>query len=287
MGKESPINGTLTVPNVATFGKIYHYPDGSRDIIAADRPTFRAKGWEPRGADKPEPRAKGERSEPAAEPKPENLERAARRAKAKVRRLALANQFRWFVTLTYDPQKVDSLNPAEAIRRMGQWCSNQVKRGGLRYVLVPELHKSGRVHLHGFFSDSVEAVDSGHRDKSGHPIFNLPGWGYGFTTAIELYGDYHKAVAYVCKYIGKDGKIGGRWYYSGGKLAQPREEFVDISANDIARVFEKSAWVIAPAGRVYAGVNGLRSAEDDERTGNQGAVGAVGNPDPQGGIPIH
>lgn len=287
MGKESPINGTLTVPNVATFGKIYHYPDGSRDIIAADRPTFRAKGWEPRGADKPEPRAKGERREPTAEPKPENLERAARRAKAKVRRLALANEFRWFVTLTYDPQKVDSLNPAEAIRRMGQWCSNQVKRRGLRYVLVPELHKSGRVHLHGFFSDSVEAVDSGHKDKSGHPIFNLPGWGYGFTTAIELYGDYHKAVAYVCKYIGKDGKIGGRWYYSGGKLAQPREEFVDISANDIARVFEQSAWVIAPAGRVYAGVNGLRSAEDDERTGNQSAVSAAGNPDPQGGIPTH
>lgn len=280
MGKESPIDGTLTVPNVATFGKIYHYPDGSRDIIAADRPTFRAKGWEPRGADKPEPRAKGERREPVAEPKPENQERAARRAKAKVRRLALANEFRWFVTLTYDPQKVDSLNPADAIRRMGQWCSNQVKRRGLRYVLVPELHKSGRVHLHGFFSDSVEAVDSGHKDKSGHPIFNLPGWGYGFTTAIELYGDYHKAVAYVCKYIGKDGKIGGRWYYSGGKLAQPREEFVDISANDIARVFEQSAWVIAPAGRVYAGVNGLRSAEDDERTGNQSAVSAVGNSDP-------
>lgn len=264
MGKESPIYGTLCEPNVPTFGKIYRYPDGSCDIIAADRPTFRAKGWEPTGADIPKPRAKGKPREAGAEPDPKNLERAARRARAKVRRIALANQFRWFVTLTYDPQKVDSLNPEEALRRMGQWCSNQVKRRGLRYVLVPEYHKSGRVHLHGFFSDSLEAVDSGHKAANGAPIFNLPGWGYGFTTAIELYGEYHKAVAYVCKYIGKDGKIGGRWYYSGGELAQPQEEFVNISAADLARVFEKTAWMIAPAGRVYAGVNGIGGQTDAE-----------------------
>lgn len=258
MGEASPIYGTLCAPNVATFGKIYRYPDGSCDIIAADRPTFRPPGWEPTESGPRQSGAKrGERREDRP-PNPENLDRAARRAKAKVRRIALANQFRWFVTLTYDPQKVDSLNPEEALRRMGQWCSNQVKRRGLRYVLVPERHKSGRVHLHGFFSDSLEATDSGHVDRTGHPIYNLPGWGYGFTTAIELYGDYHKAVAYVCKYIGKDGKIGGRWYYSGGALAQPVTDYVNISAKDLAEVFEDSAWMIAPAGRVYAGVNGLK-----------------------------
>lgn len=249
---------TFHVPNVATFGKIYRYPDGSVDIIAADRATFKPKGWESQ-SDKPQ--SQSDRREADRPPDPKNQERAARRARAKVRRIALANEFRWFVTLTYDPAKVDSLDPAAAIKRMSQWCSNQVKRKELKYVLVPEYHKSGRVHLHGFFNDVLPAVDSGHMDKEGHRIFNLPSWGYGFTTAIELYGDYHGAVGYVTKYIGKDGKIGGRWYYSGGALAQPEEEYVDISAADIAAVFPNSAWVIAPAGRVYAGVNGIKKGD--------------------------
>ena len=252
------MNAGLNVPNVATFGKIYHYPDGTMDLIAADRAIFRPKGWEAAGRKPTEPKAKKPRTKDDSPPKPENQERAARRARAKVRRLALANQFRWFVTLTYDPQKVDSLNPEEALRRMGQWCSNQVKRKGLAYVLVPEYHKSGRVHLHGFFTDVLPTVDSGHVDGGGHKIYNLPTWGYGFTTAIELYGDYHSAVAYVCKYIGKDGKIGGRWYYSGGALAQPEEEYVDVSAAQVAADYEDKAWMICPAGRCYAGVNGIK-----------------------------
>lgn len=245
------------VENIATFGKIYKYPDGSYDLLGADRPIFVPRGWE-------EYRAKAPAHErPPKElqgpPKPENIDRAARRARAKVRRLALANSFRWFVTLTYDPQKVDSLNPSEAIKRMGQWCSNQVKRRGLRYILVPELHPtSGRVHLHGFFSDSLEAVDSGHKDRNGHPIFNLPGWGYGFTTAIELYGDYQAAVGYTCKYIGKDGKIGGRWYYSGGALEQPEELCVDISSAEIVELYGENAWQKLCPGGKFAGITGIK-----------------------------
>jgi hypothetical protein len=65
-------------------------------------------------------------------------------------------------------------------------------------------------------------------------VYNLPSWGYGFTTALELYGDYHAAVAYVCKYIGKQTeKIGGRWYYSGGALGAPEVDLLDISWDDV------------------------------------------------------
>ena len=47
----------------------------------------------------------------------------------------------------------------------------------------------------------------------GRVVYNLPGWTLGYTTAMELYGEYPAAVAYVCKYIGKGGeKPGGRWY---------------------------------------------------------------------------
>lgn len=268
---------------VKTFGKIYQYPNGTYDIIASSAPIFKEKGWEERSV----------RSVPAkpgsvcTESKPkeyksdkEDLERARRRARAKVRRIALANEFRWFVTLTIDPEKVDSLDRAAVTRKLNQWCSNQVKRRGLRYILVPELHRSGRVHYHGFFSDSLEAVDSGTiagapgktkpckprsaaqraewLEAGGKVVYNLPGWTYGFTTAIELYGEYERAVAYVCKYIGKESeKIGGRWYYSGGPLKNPVEMFVDISAEELLETFDQ-AWSKQIPGALIAGVNGLK-----------------------------
>lgn len=160
----------------------------------------------------------------------DDVERARLRARSAVRRLALCNEFRWFVTLTINPDLMDSHDPEIVVKRLSQWCSNQVKRRGLRYILVPERHKKGGIHFHGFFTDCMEAVDSGHVDKKGHKVYNLPGWSYGFTTAVELYGDYHAAVGYVCKYIGKDAeKIGGRWYYSGGKLEKPVEKCVDLT----------------------------------------------------------
>lgn len=254
------------------FGKVLEYPDGSYDIICSNRPVFgpkpepKAPGIVPAGAKQSQnDQADKTIGQESVKGKAADLERARRRARANVRRLALANQFRWFVTLTINPDKIDSFDPAAVVRRMGQWCSNRVKRDGLRYILVPEKHESGRIHFHGFFSDSVEAVDSGHKDKSGHTIFNLPEWDYGFTTAIELYGDYHAAIGYTCKYIGKDSeKVGGRWYYSGGNLKKPVEKFVDCVYYELMEMQDEeftaqygAGWEKATPGGIFAGINGM------------------------------
>lgn len=163
------------------------------------------------------------------------MERSQRRARSKVRRLALANDFRWFVTLTLSPEQIDRYDGAEIVRRLGRWCDNMVRRHGLRYILVPERHKDGAFHFHGFFSDAVRVTDSGHTDDHGRKIYNLPQWTLGFTAAMELYGEYPAAVAYVCKYIGKqDGERPlGRWYYSGGALVEPRREYVDMDFREM------------------------------------------------------
>jgi hypothetical protein len=183
-----------------------------------------------------------------------------RRARAKVRKIALANNFKWFVTLTLSPEHIDRYDDGEVVKRMGQWCSNQVKRRGLTYVLVPERHKDGAIHFHGFFNDALEAVASGHRDKAGHMIYNLPQWTLGFTAAIEIYGDYPAAVAYVCKYIGKQGdKPAGRWYYSGGALVEPHVSYVDtIHSGALKEVFGDKVWETYVPGRVLTIVNGIK-----------------------------
>lgn len=182
--------------------------------MVASRPVFRDPGWED---EKPSSRRKGNNSNTCS-----NISRSMRRAKAAIREISLCNRFSYFVTLTLNKEMVDRYDMSAITRKLNSWLDNCVRRKGLAYVLVPERHKDGAIHFHGFFNDALPVVDSGHEDRQGHKIFNLPAWTLGFTTAIELYDDYHKAVGYVCKYIGKQGeKPGGRWYYSGGALARP------------------------------------------------------------------
>lgn len=269
--------------SVQHFAKIIEYPCGIMDIVASSKPDFKESGWELAGdwgspSQKGDPDNKKERK--SADPKGEDFMRSMRRARAKVRRIALANEFRWFVTLTIDPKKLDRHDAAAVVRHLNSWCSNAVQRLGLRYVLVPERHKDGGLHFHGFFSDSMNVVDSGTikppgggkprkpRSKAqrqewlsngGQIVYNLPQWTLGFTTAMELYGEYPAAVAYVCKYIGKDGdKPAGRWYYSGGSLKEPKVTFSEISPAELSESYGDKVFVIDPPGRRLAIVNGIK-----------------------------
>ena len=257
--------GRTPFEKLKSYAKIYRYPCGVMDIVASTSPDFGPKGWESaedynRPASKARPDAQKDRT--YSEAKAEDQERSMRRARAKVRRLALANDFRWFVTLTLDPQKIDRYDAAAVVKKLGQWCSNHVKRHGLKYILVPERHKDGALHFHGFFNDALQAVASGHSTKAGQPIYNLPQWDLGFTAAIEVYGEYAGAVAYVCKYIGKQGdKPAGRWYYSGGDLCEPDISYADIEVRDLEEQYGNRCWCTYVPGRKMAVVNGIKEIE--------------------------
>lgn len=160
--------------------------------------------------------------------------RAARRARKQVFELCACNSFDLFFTLTLDPERIDRYDYKVSVRKFGQWADNQVRRCGLRYVAVPELHKDGAVHFHGLCNASaVRLVESGVAHR-GHPIYNLPGWKLGFTTAMYLYGEPQAAAAYVAKYVTKQqggGTIGGRYYYHGGDLQHARCVYLHADYN--------------------------------------------------------
>lgn len=209
---------------------IYEYPCGVVDIIHSTK-GFTEAGWEAAGA-KPQPQRRSRKSND--DESVADLGRSMRRARANLRRLALANDFKYFVTLTLDQTKIDRYDPKIIVKTLNSWLDNRVRRKGLKYVLVPERHKDGAIHFHGFFNDALRVIDSGRRDSGGHCIYNLPDWTLGFTTAIELYGEYGSAVGYVTKYIGKGNeKPMGRWYYSGGALAQPSKTYADLDREDL------------------------------------------------------
>lgn len=232
--------------DVKCHGRLKRYPDGSWELMAASRPIFGGDGWEQSDksdsiTSKPQT---GKRN--AAD-----VERARRRACAAVRDIARCNRFAYFVTLTINPERANRYDAHALARRWRSWLDNRVRRRGLRYVLVPELHKDGAIHYHGFFSaHGCDFVPSGTYKLAGvkrprkprnerqrdewiaacaKPVYNIADWDLGFSTAIEITGNYDAAVGYCCKYIGKSGeKIGGRWYYSGGDLVRPSVDFVDV-----------------------------------------------------------
>ena len=262
--------------------RLRHYPAiGMTEVMVASKSVF--GGSEPPEHEKILQRMQhvGGKMENCCKPvqqQQENIDRAARRARAAVRSYGYANAdvWTWFVTLTVSPDaSIDRYNITDCVRRQGQWLSNQVKRHGLCYVLVPELHKDGAIHWHGFFNDALPMVDSGTMIVPGHskpirprsasdracgkPVYNCPAWKYGFSTAIRLEGDRRKAISYVCKYIGKrtedggcDGKIGGRWYYSGGDLRKPEETYADIAVEDFEKMFAESEYDFEAAGMRFA-----------------------------------
>lgn len=246
----SAMKEMLHVPgnSIGHNARIKTYPDGSQDVLVCERSLFCNAGWE---AANPSRKRHRVREPPADEPS-SGPERAMRRARAQVRELALANDFSLFVTLTLDAQRVDRYDMAAITRKLNVWLDNQVRRRGLRYVLVPERHKDGAIHFHGLFNDALECVDSGHTDKEGHAVFNLPGWTLGFTTAIRLYGERDKAIGYVTKYIGKQGeKPGGRWYYSGGDLQRPEVTYCDMDIRAAMAQPEAYTFTVSDIGAAF------------------------------------
>ena len=189
-----------------------------------------------------------------------NRQRSARRAKARCRDYIMSEyDFQYFVTMTTNGDDFDRHDIPEACRRLSVWLNNQVQRKGLKYLLVPELHKDGAVHWHGFINDALRTVHSGTyvppqggkpikestvrkkglRIEDCKPVYNLPEWPYGFTTAIPLYGEKAAIAAYICKYITKQfddgaGLIGGRYYLHSNNLRKPVEIYGNAGYDDAA-----------------------------------------------------
>ena len=215
--------------------KIKKYPQGRCKITVASRSIFREEGWELSNeihhVKIPKPQSKT----------PVTRSDSVKRSKTSIFDIVQMNEgaFKFFVTLTIDPADVSSKDPKAVIPLLRTFLKNMTSRHGLKYILIPERHKSGAIHLHGLFSENVILNDSGTRKVKGYEkplkietlkrkgisldesqiVYNLPQWKYGFSTAVEIYGDSVGVANYVTKYITKDlSKIFGNYYYAGGEI---------------------------------------------------------------------
>ena len=301
VGKNLPVG--MIEGELGYTSRLKMYPCGY-NLTVANRALFRYPGWEART---PKKSGRGRSDIPEDVRQRDNQQRARRRAVTSLRDLALSNSWKYFVTLTLDAARVDRYDVAAMTRRLNRWLDNRVRRRGLRYIIVPELHQDGAIHYHGLINDALEAEDSGTisrpGDKSprrprskkqradwlaagGHIVYNLPDWEYGYTTAIELYGSRYAAVAYVSKYISKShARVGGRWYYHSNNLDRPRvllgyqqiDSAVEDAIADYRAAGMPEADIAAKIGRMYSTIDAIAVTlfcrtvmDDDDNMGGNG-----------------
>lgn len=101
-----------------------------------------------------------------------SIKQSIDRTRSLVFGLCDANSFEWFITLTFDPNKIDRTNPEIVVKAYQQWIKKLARIcPTLRYVTVPELHedKSGQeekcIHFHilmgGISPKQLQLVNSG------------------------------------------------------------------------------------------------------------------------------
>ena len=124
----------------------------------------------------------------------------------KVYYLARSNDWEWFFTLTFNPEVVDSFDYEACTKKLSNWFIVMRRMcPDMKYLVVPEQHKSGRWHFHGLFAgcDALGFVDSGKKTKDGEVIYNVGKYRLGFSTATRV-RDPRRVTRYIGKYITKD-----------------------------------------------------------------------------------
>lgn len=166
------------------------------------------------------------------------------RAKNAVFELAICNPWRLFGTFTIDAD----LHPRDDLKgyykKFSQWIRNYNKKYNIniKYLFVPERHKDGSWHMHGFIYGLPEShlvpFKKGDLSKNGNPIPSdlwKNGY-YNWTAYANKFGynsfDFvqnHEAVSkYVTKYMTKDvessvREVNAKSYYNSRGLEKATE----------------------------------------------------------------
>lgn len=115
----------------------------------------------------------------------------------------------FFITLTFNPELVNSYSYKDCLKKVRIFLDS-IKRYdcSIKYLFVPELHKSGRYHFHGLIT-KCNFIDDDIISYSGHnigsdKIYNFNKfWTYGFSTLSKI--KESKAVEkYIAKYTTKE-----------------------------------------------------------------------------------
>lgn len=139
-----------------------------------------------------------------------DIKRSANRARQELQDICACNHFYYFLTLTFDKDKVNRLNDRETRAAYTAWAKEMHRRFPKMYfVTVPEYHKKGGLHFHllvggiNFDDFKPEFYKNTTKGKhKGQPIYNVTAWENGYST-VTLIQEQNATKNYICKYITK------------------------------------------------------------------------------------
>ena len=150
------------------------------------------------------------------------------RAKNKVYDLVQSNQWEWFITLTFDPEKINRTDYDECSKAVKYFIdeTRRISNGNFKYIGLPEYHADGvSFHFHFLFSGIPSNCFILADNTSNDEIYNLGTYTFGFSTATKV-RDSAKASGYIVKYITKtmtDNLKGKKRYWASRNLNKPDE----------------------------------------------------------------
>lgn len=121
------------------------------------------------------------------------------------------SKWEYFITLTFDFRNREEYSHDKAIELLSKWLNNQKHQNkNMIYLLVPEFHKSGRLHFHGLIANVPTWQFEKARYKSGRlkivnglQIYNLINYDLGFVEISEIQSQ-EKVSNYITKYATKE-----------------------------------------------------------------------------------
>lgn len=174
----------------------------------------------------------------------------------KIYEISRANNWEYFLTLTFNRHRIDSSNYDLLCDKVSKWLNNLRTRYApdLKYIIVPELHKDGiHYHFHGLLANigNIKLVDSGVK-KNQHTIYNLANWKYGFSTVSKV-EDTNKVSSYITKYITKElcaVSKNKRRYWASKNCDRAKVSVYNLPAENITEFLDRNGHLIQHASTV-------------------------------------
>ena len=147
----------------------------------------------------------------------DKLEESIIRTRSKIYELSICNDWELFVTLTLDKSKYNRMDLNKYRKDLAQFIRDYNKKYdiGIKYLLIPEMHKDGAWHMHGFILglplEHLRKNENGYLDW--FPYRNKFGY-----ISIDKIRDKEASSCYILKYITKNlnncvKEVGAHMYY--------------------------------------------------------------------------
>lgn len=219
--------------------RLKSFPDGVKQYLWSER-------TQTRGTEKQKKKRDGHSV------KQKEIENHAR-AIQKVYDYAKSNDFEWFITLTFDKDKVNRYDYDSVSAALSAWTkalNNNSNCGKFAWLIVPEQHDDGAYHFHGLIKGDLPVTQAINprtneplKDKAGNQVYNITTYKHGFTTATKI-KDRKRTASYITKYLTKEIVVpkGKKRYWASRNLNKPTEKLLTMSTYEFGELAESARY---------------------------------------------